>query len=376
MLKNKDQISNKKFFRTKCGAKINPLKVPDRPTRNTKMPLTGKQRAAMLLMSVDSATAAELLDGIDAKVVKELAVELAHLDTSGFNGDRQSSKFTRQFCNSLQTNPGFQLKGFLKELMNTAVGNKRTEQIQGDIQELFCKQGPFASICGVESRMIASVLEGEHPQTAAVVLSELPKTKTSEVFSFLNGSICFSIVNRMGSCKTMPPETKVRITETVRKRIEAIVIENPESALRIRPEQSVRKVAVVLRDLGREIRDGLLNAIRGKDKQTSEMVSDLMVVWEDVPQITDKSLKKLLRRIDVKKLALALVRADDRTIKKVKSNISEPIAAMLNEQSLLMSAYGREDVERARGEIVQILREMNEKGDIVFIEEQCIMQSG
>jgi flagellar motor switch protein FliG len=167
----------------------------------------------------------------------------------------------------------------------------------------------------------------------------------------------------------MPPETKVRITETVRKRIEAIATENPGSALRIRPEQSVRKVAVVLRDLGREIRDGLLSAIRGKDKQTSEMVSDLMVVWEDVPQITDKSLKKLLRKIDVKKLALALVRAEDRIIKKVKSNISEPIAAMLNEQSLLMSAYGKEDVEKARGEIVQILRDMNEKGEIVFIEE-------
>ncbi len=369
MFNNKYQISNGRFLRTRYKARINPLRIPDRRTQDTKMPLTGKQRAAMLLMSLDSATAAELLDGVDAKVVKELAVELAHLDASGFNGDRQSLKFTRQFCSSLQTNQGFQLKGFLKEVMNSTVGNKKTEQIRSNIQELLCKQGPFASICGVESRMIASVLENEHPQTAAVVLSELPKTKTSEVLGFLNGSICFSIVNRMSSCETMPPETKVIITETVCKRIEAIATDNPGNALRIRPEQSVRKVAVVLRDLGKEIRDGLLSAIRGKDKQTGEMVADLMVVWEDIPQITDRSLKKILRRIDVKKLALALVRANDRLVQKIESNISEPIAAMLNEQSLLMSAYGKEDVERARGEIVQILREMNEKGEMTFIEE-------
>jgi flagellar motor switch protein FliG len=136
-------------------------------------------------------------------------------------------------------------------------------------------------------------------------------------------------------------------------------------------EPSLRKLAVVLRNLGKEIRDGLLGFIQRKDKRAGEMVADLMIVWKDIPQFADRSLQRALRRIDVKKLALALVRADNKLVQKIKYNISEPMAVVLNEQALLVSAYGKEDVEQAREEIVQVLREMNEKGELAFIEECC-----
>jgi flagellar motor switch protein FliG len=134
-------------------------------------------------------------------------------------------------------------------------------------------------------------------------------------------------------------------------------------------EPSLRKLAVILRKLGKEIRDGLLGAIQGKNRQAGEMVADLMIVWEDIPQLADRSLQKALRRIDVKKLALALVKADNKLVQKIKSNISEPMAAVLNEQALLVSAYQREYIEQAREEIVQVLREMNGKSELAFIEE-------
>jgi flagellar motor switch protein FliG len=99
------------------------------------------------------------------------------------------------------------------------------------------------------------------------------------------------------------------------------------------------------------------------------MVEDLMIFWEDIPQISDRSLQKALRRIDIKKLALALVGADDQLIQKIKSNISKTMAAVLNEQMLLVSAYERGDIEQAREEVVDILREMNEKNELTFMEE-------
>ena len=66
------------------------------------MPLTGKQRAALLLTSLDAATAAELLKGIDARTVQELAVELSYLDAAGQRDDQQTADVARQFCKSLQ----------------------------------------------------------------------------------------------------------------------------------------------------------------------------------------------------------------------------------------------------------------------------------
>ncbi len=94
-----------------------------------------------------------------------------------------------------------------------------------------------------------------------------------------------------------------------------------------------------------------------------------MIFWEDIPHISDRSLQKVLGKIDIKKLALALVKADIRLIQKIQSNITATMAAALNEQMLLDSAYEREDIEQAREEIVEVLREMNEKGELAFIEE-------
>ena len=322
----------------------------------------------MLLMSLDAATAAELLKGVDAEVVQELAVELASLDAAGYRSSRQSLKLARQFFNSLQASEGFRLKGFLKEVLKSTVGQDKAGQIQSQIQDLLYKRDPFISIRSVDSQTMASVLGNEHPQTAAVVLSELPAEKNSEVLGLLDGSIRFSVVGRMTGCETMTAEAKAQITKTVCRRLEAIISGSAGEALPAQPEQSLRKAAVVLRNLGKEIRDGLLGAIHGKDNQAGEMIANLMIIWEDIPQIADKSLQEALRGIDARKLALALVKADDSVVQKIRSNIFEQAAAALDEEVSLVSVAKEKDVEEAREAIVQVLREMNEKGELAFIE--------
>jgi len=329
------------------------------------------------LRSLDAATATELLRGVDAEVVQELAVELASLDAAAYRSSRQSLKLARQFSNSLQASEGFRLKGFLKEMLKSTVGQDKAGQIQSQIQDLLgsrkagtqYKRDPFISIRSVDSQTMASVLGNEHPQTAAVVLSELPAEKNSEVLGFLDGSIRFTIIGRMTGCETMTAGAKAQITKTVCRRLEAIISGGAGEALPTQPEQSLRKAAVVLRNLGKEIRDGLLGAIHGKDNQAGEMVANLMIIWEDIPQIADKSLQEALRGIDARELALALVRADDGVVQKIKSNISERAAAALDEEVSLVSVAEEKDVEEAREAIVQVLREMNEKGELAFIEE-------
>ncbi len=331
------------------------------------MASTGKQKAAMLLMSLDPATAAELLKGLNPDVVQELAVELAYLDAAGISS-KQSAEIARQFCNSLRTDERFHLKSFLKQVLRNTVSEEKAVQIQTQIQDLVRKRDPFISIRSIDSQVIASALDGEHPQAAAVVLSELPTKKSSEVIGLLGEGIRVSVVSRMTSCETVTAEAKSRIAETVSKHLRSLTAGKEGTAL-ARPEQSLRKVAVILRNLGKELRDGLLRAIQEKDDESGKTVANLMIVWEDIPQVADRSLQEALRGIDAKKLALALVKANEAIIKKIRSNISERAVATLDEETSLMSAPKPKDIEDARDEIVQILRGINEKGELVFVEE-------
>lgn len=333
------------------------------------MALTGRQRAAMLLMSLDAATAAELVKGLDAEVVQELAVELAYLDAAGFRSNKQSTEIVQQFCNSLQARETFHLSSFLNEMLISTVGDEKAGRIQTQIQDLLYKRDPFMSIRSVDTQTIASVLESEHPQAAAVVLSELPAKKSSEVIGFLGEGIRVSAISRMTSCETVTVEARVRIAETVCRRLEVITSSGAGEVLAARPEQSLRKVAVILRNLGKEVRDGLLSAIQEKDDKAGEMVANLMIVWADIPQVADRSLQEAVRGVDAKKLALALHKADEVITEKIRSNISERAAATVDEEASLMSAPKKKDIEGAREEIVRVLREMNEKGDLAFVEE-------
>lgn len=333
------------------------------------MALTGKQKAAMLLTSLDPATAAELLKGVDGETVQELAVELAYLDAAGYSS-KQSLDLARQFYNSLQTGKGLHIKSFLKEMLEGTVGEEKAKQTQSQIQGLLQKRDPFTAIRSVDSQTIASILENERPQAVAVVLSELSPEKSSEVLHLLREGIQLSAISRMSSCEAVTAEAKARIAETACKQLRAITIAG-ESGAQSQPEQALRKVAVILRNVGKELRDGLLRAVRGRDPRIREVVTDLMIVWEDIPQVADRSLKEALRQVDAQKLALALVKADHMLVQKIKSNMSERAAATMDEEVSLMSDPRREDIEAAREEIVEVLREMNEKGELAFMEEQC-----
>jgi flagellar motor switch protein FliG len=333
------------------------------------MALTGKQKAALLLTSLDAATASELLKGVDAKVVQELAVECSYLDASGHRNAKQTAEIARQFCKSLRDRSGFQFKSFLREMLRNTLGEDKARQIQRDIQDLLQKRDPFMTVRAASTETLAAVLETEHPQAVAVVLSELPAKKGSEVLGRLGEGMRVSAVSRMTNIGSITPEAKARIAQMVRKRLEAPASGQAGTEIQIRPEESLRKVAIIVRNLDKEIRDGVLEAIRQKDKDAGEKISTLMIVWEDIPSVSDRSFQQALRGMDERELAMALQGAPEEIAAKIKSNISERAAAMVDEETSLMSAPKKEDIRQARDKIVAALRELNGKGELTFIEE-------
>lgn len=334
------------------------------------MALTGKQKAALLLTSLDVATAAELLKGVDSGMVQDLAVELSYLEAAGHRNAKQTAEVARQFYRSLQGESAFHFKSFLSEMLKNTVGEDKAGQIQEDIQNLLQKRDPFMTIRAADMQTLASVLETEHPQAVAVVLAELPPKKSSFILGLLGEGLRVSAISRMTAIGGVTPEAKARIAQMVQKRIEAFGnTEQSAGAIQARPEESLRKVAVIVRNLDKEVRDGVLEAIRQKDNDACDKVMNLMVVWEDVVQVGDRSLQAALRGIDERQLALALYQTDEDLGTKIKSNISERAAAMVDEETSLMSAPKKEEIRAARDKVVDVLRDLNRKGELAFVEE-------
>jgi flagellar motor switch protein FliG len=334
------------------------------------MALTGRQKAAMLLMSLDTATAAQMVKGLDPEIVQELAVELACQDVAALEASEARTEIVRQFCDSLEKGQTFHISGFLNEMLNSTVGGERAAEIRAEILDMLQNRDPFVSIRSVDAQTMALVLETERPQTAAVVLSELPPKRSSEVIGLLGERARINVINRMTSGKSVTAEAKARIAETVCRRLCEIMTGHAGELAAARPGESLRRVALILRNLCRELRDGLLSAIQKEDGNAGEMVAKLMMVWEDIPQVADRSLEEALTGVSARGLALALHWADEVIAEKIRSNISEQAVATVDEEASRMLAPGKEDVESARDGIVRVLREMNDEGDLLFTKEQ------
>lgn len=326
------------------------------------MAFTGRQKAAMLLMSLDATSAAELLKGLSPQEVQEIALELARIEASRQRDPKQQAKVAREFCNSLQEQRTQKLgiRTFLDEILANVLDREEAERIRAQIRQVMEKKDLFMDIRLATTDELALALEGELPQTIAVVLSELPAKKSQEVLPLLDEQVRLKVAYLMTNSELVGRDVKERMTIAVSQRLKSLKGETLAKSSR----QTLRRLAIVLNGLENELRDQLLEEIARHDEETAAIIRRLMVTWEDIPSVADRSLQDTLRAVDMKELAMALYGAEEEIEQKIRSNISERALATLDEEISLMQEPLEKEVLDAREAVVKPLREANEEGKL------------
>ena len=337
------------------------------------MTLTGIQKAALLLTTLDTATATDLLKGQPQQAVQKIAMELSELDLKGHTSTDQATEISRQFFSEL-TRPKsgeLHIKQFVSSLLQDSAGKEKANELQNKMQQAVIQRDPYVIIGDAAPGHLASVLQNESPQAIGIVLSEIPPKLGTEVLGRLDEQKAQMTVWRMAQPTTVSRQTVLRIGETVHKHLVELQSQQGDRA----PEEdastaNLRQIALVLGGLSKEKRDALLKTIQGKDNEAADMVRALMVTWEDIPRIEDKSLQEILRQIDASVMAKALQGAEANIAAKINGNISERMKEMIEEEVSLMGTPKKKDIIEAREEMIQPLRDANKSGDLEFIEEE------
>lgn len=324
--------------------------------------MTGTQKAAMLLMSLDTETATELLKGLEAEEIQEIAMELARFQISNEVTTVDQTQIAQEFCSSLQQRQThkFSMKTFLNEMLDAVLDKNTVEEIQSQVRKISGGQDQFGEIRLASSDELVLALKGEHPQTIAVILSELDPKKSQDVLARLNEETRLKAVCRMLNPELVGSGVKQRMAFTVSERLQGLKGET----LAERPEQTLRKLAVVLSGLETDLRDQMLEEIKKHDEETCKTVRNLMITWNDIPSIANRSMQEALRSVEPGKLAIALYGADEAVIQKIRSNISERAVASLDEEISLMQDPLEKEVLEAREAVVGPLRQANEQGTL------------
>lgn len=333
------------------------------------MQLRGIQKAAMLLMCLDPVTANELLKGQPSNVVEDIAMELTRIDANKEFDDAVKIEITKEFCSTLNeaSSGNLNVRSFVSDILSNI--DEDSEQSKA-LQKTMQQKDPFMAVSSFNPGLIAAALEGEHPQTMAIVLSELPAKLSTDVLKRIDETMGKQIVIRMTKHDQIPAPVKKRVGEMISKRLDSM---NPDEEVVIEETKSVenlRGIAIVLSGLDKQLRDVLLEEIEEQDEQTGKTVRALLVTWEDITKIADRSLQQAIRNVEPAILAKALVGADARVSTKIMDNISERAKTMVDEETQLMVKPSKKDILKAREEVVKPLREANEAEELTFVDQE------
>ncbi|MCX5684030.1 MAG: hypothetical protein NT049_10140 [Planctomycetota bacterium] len=352
------------------------------------MVFTNSHKAALLLSSLDPRASAELLKAARPELLTEIATELYRIEAGTSVPDKTGPEPAVDFYMLLQKTKGGGAEGpatGVRRLLETAVGKQRSEEIFSQARKAMDSKDPFVAIRDASVENLAEALATEHPQVAAVVLMELPTDKSAALMPLLVDATRREAVRRMTCGESVSPEARARVAAMIRDRMEAArkAESDPVAPIaaaaaaggppqpvsakaKAKAQAKLRQVALLLRNLAVDLRDTLVKSLGEQNPQQAETIRDLMVMWPDVPTVGDRNSQEVLRSVDARKLAVALVEAEPAITAKIRGNISERARAMIDEETQLMKKPKPQEIEEARETILGYLRQLNSKGELKF----------
>ncbi|MBX3386093.1 MAG: flagellar motor switch protein FliG [Phycisphaeraceae bacterium] len=328
-------------------------KLPTDPTQ-----VSGLTKAAILLMSLDTAVASQMLKQIAPEQVEEVTRELAGLGRVPIElRNAVVEEFYGLSIASQYVNEGGldYAKVLLKESLEPGQADRVLQQIQTQVQKT-----PFAFLQKAESENVLTFIQEEHPQTIALIVCHLPHHKAAEILAGLPLQKQIEVIKRIANMEQTNPEVIKEVEKGLESRLSSMLMQSMEKA------GGINTVAEVLNLADRATEKSIMEGLEAEDPELVEEIRRLMFVFEDVLKVDDKGIQAILKEVDNDELALALKTASQELQNKIFKNMSERAASLIKEDMQYMGPVRVTDVEQAQQRIVDIVRRLEDSGEILI----------
>lgn len=320
--------------------------------------LSGKQKAAILLMSLDVDVASKVFKELDMNEVEQIAVEITNLkDIPSTIVEDVIEEFYQ-----LMTAQNYLVEGgieYAQVLLEKTYGMEQARDLVEKIRVLTTVKG-FSILKNADPQQLASFLSKEHPQTIALILSHLPPDQSADVLSEFKDDLRSEAIIRIAKLGKVSPALLSQIENVVDQIAESTLSQNLASA------GGAQLVASILNKSNTTIAKSLIENIEDKDATLATEIKRLMFLFEDIIGIDDRSIQRILREVDKKDLALALKITDDKIKQKIFTNMSERASEVVKEDLEFMGPVKLKEVEAAQMRIVDIIKDLEEQEEIVI----------
>jgi flagellar motor switch protein FliG len=312
----------------------------------------------MLMLSLDVETATRLM-----RQLSQEEIELLTIDISNVRGVPSSlvDLVVEEFHHMI-TAQEYVIQGgidYAQKLLEDTLGFTRATDVLEKVKALTHVKG-FGMLKKADASQLAGFLQKEHPQTIALIVSNLTSDQGAQVLTEFPDELRNNVSLRMATLGKVSPSLLAEVEDVVEE------IARTEISQSMSSMGGAKSMASVLNKCNSATAKMILEHIDQQDAQLSGEIKRLMFLFEDLLYVDDRGIQRILREVDKRELALALKVVEDKLKEKVLRNMSERARDLLREELQYMGPVRLKEVESAQTRIVEIVKQLEDQGEIVI----------
>ncbi len=319
--------------------------------------LTGKQKAAVLLISLGPDVAASVYKHLSEEEIEKLSLEI-----SGVKKVENTSKeeVLEEFHNIALAQDYISQGGigYAKTVLEKALGSDQASVILNRLTSSL-QVRPFDFARKAEPSQILNFIQNEHPQTISLILSYLDPTQAGQILSELPQEMQADIAKRIAVMDSTSPEIINEVEQILERKLSSTVTQDYTQT------GGIEAVVEVLNGVDRSTERTILDALEIQDPELAEEIKKRMFVFEDIVTLDNRAIQRIIRDCENEDLMLSLKVSGDEVKEIVFSNMSARMVESFKDEMEFMGPVRLKDVEEAQSRIVAIIRRLEDSGEIV-----------
>lgn len=326
--------------------------------------LSGTQKAALVLIQLGKEQAAKVMARMSESEIEELTTEMARMERVD---PTMAGQVLEEFHTASLGGRGFAGRGgmaYVQEILEATLGREKAADVMERLASSMQGQ-PFEFLQHADARQVVSLLNGEHPQTIALVLAHLRAEHASAIMTGLPPAVQADVAHRIALMERAAPDVVQVVAESLQARASTVLTTAAEYAA----VGGVQPLVEIINRADPGTEKLILEGLESLDQELAEEVRSRMFVFSDITLLEDRAIQLVLRGVEMSILATALKGVSDEVRDKITTNLSERARENLLEEIEMLGPVRLSTVEDARANVVQVIRRLEESGQIVIRRE-------
>jgi flagellar motor switch protein FliG len=326
--------------------------------RDKKGGLTGRQKAAILLISLGPDVSASVYKHLSEEEIEKLTLEISNMRQVTAD---EKEEVLEEFHQIALAQDYIAQGGiaYAKEVLEKALGPEKAMNIINRLTSALMVR-PFDFARKADPTQLLNFIQNEHPQTIALILSYLEPAQAGQILSALPQEMQADIARRIALMDSTSPDIINEVEQILERKLSTTVVQDYTQA------GGIEAVVEVLNQVDRSTERTILDALEIQDPELAEEIKKRMFVFEDIVTLDNRAIQRVIREVDNNDLMLALKVASDEVKEIVFRNMSTRMAETFKEEMEFMGPVRLRDVAEAQSRIVAVIRRLEEAGEIVI----------